>query len=220
MKVSIVVLTLNEIDGIRVVMHRIKKDWYDELVVIDGDSTDGTLEYLRSNDYKVFIQEKKGMGGAFTEAMKRVNGDIVVIFAPDGNSIPELIPDLVAKIKEGYDLAIASRYLDDAISYDDDVVTAFGNWMFTKLFNILFHSRYTDMLGMYRAFRKDIAKELEVDGSSNYWGTQILARATRYLMRVTEIPGDEPQRIGGKRKMRPLVNGVGELWTIFREFIR
>ena len=51
MKISLVVFALNEIDGMRVVMPQIKKEWVEELVVVDGHSTDGTLEYCRENGY-------------------------------------------------------------------------------------------------------------------------------------------------------------------------
>ena len=53
-------------------------------------------------------------------------------FSPDGNSIPELIPNLISKMKEDHDMVIVSRYLDDAKSDDDDIITRFGNWLFTK----------------------------------------------------------------------------------------
>jgi hypothetical protein len=61
-----------------------------------------------------------------------IEGDVVITFSPDGNSIAELIPELVNKMKEGYDMVIVSRYLNEAKSEDDDIITAFGNWLFTK----------------------------------------------------------------------------------------
>lgn len=218
MRISLVIFTLNEIDGMKAIMPRIKRGWYDELIIVDGGSTDGTIEYARECGYFIFVQKEKGAGGAFIEAIEKVTGDIVIVFSPDGNSIPEKIPDLIEKMKEGYDLVIASRYLKGAKSYDDDVITAFGNWMFTSLMNLLFRSKYTDVLVMFRAFKKEIVKSLGVDTKTPSWGSLMLIRATKRKLKVTEIPADEPPRIGGVRKMKPLINGSYELFMFLKEF--
>lgn len=218
MKVSLVIFTLNEIEGMKAIMPQIKKEWYDELIIVDGGSTDGTIEYAREQGYYIFVQEEKGAGAAFLEAMEKVTGEVAIIFSPDGNSVPERIPDLIEKIKEGYDLVICSRYRDGAKSYDDDLITAFGNWMFTRLVNMLFRSNITDALVMYRAFKKNIVEDLKINTKTTSYGTQLLIRASKKKLRIGEIPGDEPPRIGGVRKMRPLKNGFYELLMIFREF--
>jgi glycosyltransferase involved in cell wall biosynthesis len=217
-KVSLIIFSWDEINGMRVIMPQIKKQWYDELIVVDGGSTDGTIEYAKEHGYFIFVQKDKGAGAAFLEAMDKATGDIVITFSPDGNSIPEKIPELVEKMKEGYDMVIASRYYKGAKSYDDDVVTAFGNWMFTSLINLLFGSKITDSLVMYRAFKREMVKELKINTKTPSWGTQLLVRAIRKKKKIGEIPGDEPARIGGIRKMHPLKNGIIELARIGREF--
>ncbi len=218
MKVSLVFLTLNEIDGMKEILPHIKKEWYDQLIIVDGDSSDGTFEYAKENGYFIFKQKEKGAGAAFIEAMEKVTGDIVILFSPDGNSIPEKIPELVKKMEEGYDMVICSRYLDGAKSYDDDLITAFGNWMFTTLTNLVFGAKITDSLVMYRAYKRSVIDELKIDTKSTSWGGQLLFRAIKKKLKIAEIPGDEPARIGGVRKMSPLKNGLCELGMIAREF--
>jgi glycosyltransferase involved in cell wall biosynthesis len=220
MKVSIVVFTLNEIEGMRAIMPQISKDWYDELLVVDGGSTDGTLEYAREQGYRVHVQRTKGINAAFVEAMEEVRGDVAIMFSPDGNSVAEKIPPLVEKMKEGYDIVICSRYCEGAKSEDDYLVTAFGNWFFTWLINVLFRSRITDSLVIYRAFRTALVKELGVGRERHSWATQFLLRAIRARKRICEIGGDEPKRIGGKRKMVPLRDGALALIMIGKEFFR
>lgn len=219
MKISLIIFTWNEIDGMKAIMPRIKKEWYDQLIIVDGGSTDGTIEYANEKGYFIFTQKEKGAGAAFLEAMEKVTGDVVITFSPDGNSVPEKIPPLIKKIKEGHDIVIVSRYREGAKSYDDDAVTAFGNWMFTTLVNIFFQAKVTDCLVMYRAFRRDIVKELGITTKTVAWGTQLLARAAKKKYKIAEIPGDEPPRIGGVRKMSPLKNGVNELYMIIKEFL-
>src|SRR5208282_1748257 len=126
MKVSLLVMTLNEIEGLKAIMPRIKRDWIDQIIVVDGGSTDGSIEWAREQDYQVYIQQQPGFRHAYVEVWPYVEGDVVITFSPDGNSIPELIPELVAKMREGYDMVIVSRYLGGAKSEDDDLLTGFG----------------------------------------------------------------------------------------------
>ena len=152
--------------------------------------------------------------------MSKAKNDIVICFSPDGNSKPEAIEPLIKKFLEGHDIVIASRYLNGAKSEDDDLLSAPGNRTFTWLVNTLFHARLTDSLVMYRAYRKSLLKELDVNTSTVSWGSQILLRALRAGKSIAEIPADEPKRIGGERKMQPLRNTYYELAMLFSEYVR
>jgi len=219
MKTTLLIPTLNEIDGMRAVMPRIKREWVDEIVVVDGGSTDGTVAYARDNGYLVVEQKLKGLVNAYREAMPYVHGDIVVTFTPDGNSVPEKIPPLVEKMKEGYDMVIVSRYLDGAKSYDDDAVTALGNWMFTRMINVLFGAHYTDTLVGFRAWKKDLLTLADKDPELPSFEPFSAIKCAQLKLRASEIPGDEPKRIGGERKMQPLRNGWQVLMIIVRAFL-
>lgn len=229
MKTTLLVMTLNEIDGMKAIMPKVKKSWVDQIIIVDGGSTDGTIEWARANGYEVYIQKQKGFRHAYIEVWPQIIGNIVITFSPDGNSIPEVIPQLVDKMKEGYDMVIASRYLGPAKSEDDDLVTAFGNWLFTKTVNLLHGSHYTDIMVIYRAYRKAIARELDLDREDAYalyeklfstnisWEPLLSVRAAKAKLRVTEIPGDEPERIGGRRKLQVLRWGASYYFQIIRE---
>jgi glycosyltransferase involved in cell wall biosynthesis len=218
MKTTLFLPTLNEIEGMKAVMPRVKREWVDEILLVDGGSKDGTLEYAQKEGYRIIHQTKtKGITGAYQEGIPHISGDIVVSFSPDGNSIPELIPELIAKIREGYDMVIASRYYGGAKSEDDDPVTAFGNWMFTKMINIIFGGHYTDSLVMLRAWRKDILSSFTLDVPRAGFEPLLSIRCAKEKRKVLDIPGDEPKRIGGVRKMNPLKNGIDILKLIASE---
>lgn len=217
MKSTLIIPALNEIKGMKEIMPRIKRDWVDQIIIVDGGSTDGTIEYAKANGYFVLEQKTEGVYNAYKEALEVAIGNIIVTFTPDGNSLPELIPKLVKKISEGYDMVIVSRYLDGARSYDDDPITAFGNWMFTKIINILFGGHYTDTLVGFRAWREDLFKLTNVYAKTAGFEPLSAVKCAKLKLKVTEIPGDEPRRIGGTRKMKPLVNGFYILLLIIKE---
>jgi NDP-4-keto-2,6-dideoxyhexose 3-C-methyltransferase len=211
--------TLDEIEAVRVIVPQLRREWVDEILVIDGGSTDGTVEYMRTAGLEVRAQTVRGYGEGLLEAIHLAKGDIVIEFNPDGNSIPDDIPRIIAKVNEGYDLVIGSRYRDGAKSDDDDWVTAAGNWMFTRIVNLLFGTRYTDVLVGFRAYRRQAALRLGLDAPGLSWPCQSSTRFARAGLRVTEIPAHEPARIGGKRKMMPLRTGWQITKLILRDFI-
>jgi len=229
MKITLLVPTLNEIDGMKSVMPKIKREWVDQILIIDGQSTDGTIEYAKEQGYEVVVQKKKGMRNAYMEALAHVTGDAILTFSPDGNSIPELIPDCIKKFKEGYDMVIVSRYAKGAKSYDDDAITAFGNWLFTTLISLLHGAHYTDAMVIYRIYHTRLIKELDLDkdksfeteekifGTNISWEPLLSIRAAKRKLKVADIPGDEPARDGGERKLQVLRWGAAYMFEVFRE---
>lgn len=220
MKSTLILPTLNELEALRVVLPEIRGSGVDELIFVDGGSTDGTIELLRQNDCRVHHQVRRGYGNAMQEGVELASGEIIIEFPADGSSLPSKIPEILQRMHEGWDLVIASRYLGSATSSDDDRMTALGNWMFTRLVNFLFRTRYTDVLVGYRAYRKSRMMELNMDATGLSWPCQSSIRFATAGLRVTEIPADEPARIGGQRKMSPLGTGWEVLRLIFREFWR
>ena len=221
MKVSLLVYTLNEVDGMRQIMPRIDKSWCDEIIVIDGGSTDGTVEYCREHGYPVYRQSYPRWAGAYMEAYKRATGDILIDFSPDGNSVPELIPEIISKFENGFDIVYASRYAGDALSEDDSILTRIGNRIFTHLINLLFGGRISDSLVVYRAYTREfLARAGLLHGVLPQCVTALISiRCNKIKARRADIPGDEPARIGGVAKMNPLLDGLRIIGVILRELI-
>lgn len=219
MKTTLLVPTLNEIEAVQKIMPQIDRSWVDEILCVDGGSTDGTVEYFQKNGFKVYVQDGKGFGDAMRLGLKHSTGDIIVEFLPDGNSLPEAIPQLIQKVREGNDLVVASRYCDGARSDDDDFLTAIGNKMFTAIVNLLFWQKFTDVLVGYRAYRKQAALTLNLDTPGLSWPAQTSIRFARRGFKCAEIGVTEPPRIGGVRKMRPFKTGWEITKLILRDFL-
>ncbi len=229
MTTTLLIPTLNEISGMKEIMAKIKKEWVDQIIILDGGSTDGTIEYAKEHGYSVYVQKQIGFRNAYTEVWPMIKGDVVITFSPDGNSIPEIIPLLVDKMKEGYDMVIASRYLGEARSEDDDALTGFGNWMFTRMVNLLYGARYTDAMVIYRAYKTKIIYDLGLDKDDGFifaeklfnthvsWEPLLSVRAVKRRLKITEIPASEPPRIGGVRKLKVFKWGAVFLFQFIRE---
>ena len=152
--------------------------------------------------------------------------------SPDGNCDPEKIPKLIKEIKnKKSDIVIGSRYLGGKKSDDDDLVTAFGNWLFTKTVNLLFNGNLTDIMVIYRVFKKSIITELQLNSKEPYqlveklfftdisWEPLMTVRALKQKKKVTEVYAGEPPRIGGDRKLQIIRWGAAYYLQFLREYI-
>ena len=217
---TLLVMTLNEVEGMKQIMPKVDASLFNQIIVVDGGSEDGTVEWAKENGYQVYVQKQSGFRHAYNEVLPLVESDVVVTFSPDGNSIPELLPDLVAEMENDQDMVIVSRYLGAAKSEDDDAVTGFGNWLFTRTINFLHKANYTDAMVIYRAYKKSIIHDLRLTDDSAYryverlyntkisWEPLLSVRAAKKKLKIKEIPGDEPPRIGGERKLKILKWGA------------
>lgn len=225
--VSLVILTLNEIDGLRHVFPKLPLHAVDEVLAVDGGSTDGTLEFFRAHGVRALRQARRGRGEAFRLAVREARYDDLVFFSPDGNEDPDDIPRLAAGLAAGHDMVIASRFLPGARSEDD------GKWMFTNrrwgnvsftwLANRLWRGPrpITDTINGYRAITRAAFARLAPDAEGYAIEFQISIRALRLGLRVLEIPTREGNRVGkGVSKLNAFPVGVQFLRLILRERMR
>jgi glycosyltransferase involved in cell wall biosynthesis len=218
-KTSLVILTWNEIEAVRALADRIPYAAVDETLVIDGGSTDGTIEFFRQRGIPVFVQEKRGHGEAYKEGLRKASGDIVVFFSGDGNEEPSDIPRMVEKMREGYDLVIATRFSRRSRSFDATPVRRFGNLFFVGLVNLRFGSRLTDVFNAFRALRREAMLRMDLQESFFQSELEMVMKSLRMGMRAAEVPTDEMERIGGEAKLRTVRDGWANLKCYFKYFL-
>ena len=219
MYATIFVLTLDEIDGVSAIMPKVKKEWADQIVLVDGGSTDGTIEKAKELGFEVIHQKNKGEGNACRVGTDATESDFVMFFSPDGNDVPTDIPKLIQKTKEGFDVVHISRFGKESISEDANWLERFGNNMFTFLVNSFFGGTYTDALNGFRIIKRKLWDELKTDAQFLNIEQQTCIRLAKRKIPIYEIEGMEPKRIGGERKMRPLTTGAQLSYQIIKEFI-
>ena len=219
---SMVIPTLNEVEGIRALLPQIQGVSAQELIVVDGGSTDGTVEILQKAGIKVTSQNSKGRGSAIRQGVVAAKHDSIVIFSPDGNENPEDVEMLLDLLDGGADLAIASRFLPESRNEEDDSLLplrALANRLFTWIANVLWNrdTYVTDTINGYRAFRRKIFEQLGIDAPGFVIEYQMTIRAMKLGLKIREIPTREGNRIGGKSKSSSVPTGVRFLKSLVRE---
>ncbi len=221
MKVSVIFPTRNEEGCIGRVLREVPREVVDEIIVIDGRSTDHTEEEakveLRPTD-KFVIQKGKGYGGAFREAFDIATGDVIIMMDADGSHDPKDIPAIVDKVERGYEYVMASRYAPGGRSDDDTFIRWFGNRFFTWLTNVVHSTRVTDSLYTYTAITRDGLNKLNLRTDGFEFCTEILVKAHRAGLKFAEVPAIERARFAGKSKVNAFWHGLKILRMILRRY--
>src|SRR5438105_1146331 len=96
-RIALLLPTLNEAAGFRAIFPRIDRSLFDDIVVVDGRSTDGTVDYALAQGLRVMTQLRKGLGPGVFDAVHAIEAECVIEFSMDGNCLPERLPELVQK---------------------------------------------------------------------------------------------------------------------------
>ncbi|MFH2061853.1 MAG: glycosyltransferase family 2 protein [Candidatus Beckwithbacteria bacterium] len=221
-KTTLVILTRNEITGMKALISKIPLNKVDETFVVDYNSTDGTKEFVKKNKIKLINQIKPGRGEAFRLAIEKSQGDHLVFFSPDGNEDPQDIPKLLKLLAQGFDLAIASRFLPDSRNEEEDQLLKFRAWAnqgFTLLANLIWRGKVSDTINGYRAITKKAFNRLNLDGPGYVIEYQMSIRALKLGLKIAEIPTHEGDRIGGESGSKAIPTGLLFLRFLLREVI-
>ena len=200
LKKTLVLYTMNEIEGIKSIFDRIPISLFDEFFVMDNHSDDGTVEFLEKNGIKVIQQKKPGRTNALIEAVEYAIGDIIINLSSDGNEKPEDIPKILEKFNEGYEMVTASRFLPDSrVDLGDDKlrIRVFGNKLCTFLVNICWGANVTDTTNGLRGITKYCYKKTKLNTFGYTENFQLNIRCAKLKIRIAEVPTEELPRIGG-----------------------
>ena len=203
-----------------------------EIIVVDGNSVDGTAEAARRAlpTAKVINQTRSGKGNALACGFAAATGDIIVMFDADGSADPAEVPAFVAALVAGADFAKGSRFASGGGSDDITALRKAGNAGLNLVANTLFGTGHTDLCYGYNAFWADIRPTLDLPPldalapeRGMLWGdgfeieTLLNCRVAVAGLAVTEVPSMERQRIFGSTNLRTFADGARVLRTLVVE---
>jgi glycosyltransferase involved in cell wall biosynthesis len=224
-RVSVVVPTYNEARNLPHVFALLPDDLH-EVIVVDGRSSDGTVEVARAlrPGVKVVLQTRKGKGNALACGFEAVTGDIVVMLDADGSADPREIPDFVAALVAGADFAKGTRFAEGGGSSDITRIRRIGNWFLNAIVNVLFGTRYSDLCYGYNAFWTHCLTVLDLEtgetADAMRWGdgfeieTVINTRIARAGLDIREVASFEHPRVHGVSNLNAVTDGLRVLKAI------
>lgn len=216
--VSVIVPTLNEARNLPHVLPRIP-EWVHEVLLVDGGSSDDTVEVARSllPGIVVLGQDRPGKGAALQAGFRAATGDIIVTLDGDGSTDPAELPAFVGCLLAGADFVKGSRFAQGGGTADMTTVRRLGNWTLRSVVRAAFGGRYSDLCYGYNAFWRRILPLLDGEADGFEIETLLNVRALAAGMRVVEVPSYERKRVHGLSNLHTLQDGYRVLRTITRE---
>lgn len=220
---ALVLLTLNEVQGLNTLWDQIPVAQFRECFAVDGGSTDGTVEFLTERGIPVVTQPIRGRGVAFRVAAEASSAERMIFFSPDGNEDPADIVRLDDRLIDGARIAIARRFGPGARNEEDGEIIklrARVNDTLSRICNGLFRTdqpRVYDTINGFRALRRADLLDLQTTVKRFPIEYQITIRSLSRGWRIDEVPTTEGARIGGVRKASSWPVGVDHLRVLASE---
>jgi glycosyltransferase involved in cell wall biosynthesis len=217
-RVSVVIPTLNEEKNLPHVFARLPAGLH-EVIVVDGRSTDNTVEVARRlrPDARIVMQPGQGKGNALAAGFAACTGDIVVTMDADGSTDPAEIPRFVAALCHGADFVKGSRFAQGGGSSDITLIRRLGNRALNALVNALYHTSYTDLCYGFNAFWARCLPYMRVDCDGFEVETLVNVRIAKAGLTIHEVPSRERDRMYGRSHLNAVRDGTRVLRTIALE---
>jgi glycosyltransferase involved in cell wall biosynthesis len=217
-RVSVVIPALNEQRNIGWVLGRLPSI-VDEVVLVDGHSSDGTVGAARAArpDVVVISQHARGKGAALRTGFAATTGDLIVMIDADGSMDPAELHRFVTPLLNGYQLVKGSRFLTGGGSVDLTPVRRLGNQALVRMTNAMFLIRFTDLCYGYCSFRRDVLPALGLTAHGFEIETELLVHALKANLRIAEVPSMEYERRSGVSNLHTFRDGQRVLRTLVRE---
>jgi len=222
-KIAVIIPTLNEEGGIGLVLDHVRKamqHYNHHILVVDGHSTDDTLNIAKKKGASTLFQPGMGYGDAlragFNHACQCMGADIIVMADADGTYDPYDVPALVNPILTNEsDVVIGNRF-DRMDGGAMPFINRVGNRVLSLIARILLGIHVSDTQCGLRSMRADLVRKVNIESDGMPFATEMLAKFKKAGARISESPVSYHAR-HGESKMRPFVDGFAILRRILAE---
>jgi dolichol-phosphate mannosyltransferase len=217
-EISVVIPAKNEADGIKSIINAAAQ-YCNEIIVVDGNSTDRTAEIAGQAGAILANDGGKGKGAAYKQGIKKAKGDIIVFMDADGSHCADDIPKLVKPIQENQaDLVIGSRHRGGSDEWEGNINTYIrhvGSGILTLGINYRWRINLTDCLNGFRAARRDAVLKVKLRANGFDVEQHMIAQFLKRGYRVTEVGTHEYCRAWGKSKLPTYKKAYLFFWRLF-----
>jgi Glycosyl transferase family 2 len=183
-----------------------------EVVVVDNGSTDRSAEVAAAHGARVVTEPRRGYGSAYLTGLEAARGKYLVMGDADETYPLQELGPFVDRLEAGDDLVMGSRFKGtihgDAMPFLNRFV---GNPILTGMLNLLFGVKVSDAHCGMRAIRRDAATALDLHSTGMEFASEMVFKAYRRGLTVSEIPIDYYPRVGESK-----LNRFGDAWRHVR----
>jgi glycosyltransferase involved in cell wall biosynthesis len=216
--VSVVLPTLNEAGTILEAVNSIHQNisYPHEIIVVDSNSTDGTIEIVEKTGFcRLIIEPRRGYGVALKTGIRNAKGNIIIMVDADGTyEFKHINPLIDHLIKKDADMVLATRM------YDPKKAMGFFNFLGNKIITFCFDFCYSQFLSDsqsgFRAFSREKFESVKTKETDMAFATEMLIRFAQEGYVMLEIPSTYKHRCYGKTKLKPFKSGIQIFSTIFK----
>ena len=220
-KITALICTLNEEENLPHVLPKIP-EWVGEVLLVDGHSTDNTVEIAKKlrPDIRILYQSGRGKGDALRCGIKNASGDIIVTLDADGSTDPDEMSKFIKPLVNGYDFVKGSRFIKGSAK-NKPPHRVLGNLIIVLTFDLLFLRAYTDLCSGYNAFWKKAMERVNLYSPDGFENEPLIStRVTKAGLKVIEVGHFDQGRVKGEVKELSWRQGFKAIKAILRERFR
>ena len=207
-ELTLLIPAKQESESLPIFLEELKKFDFKILIVLDENDID-TINVINQRDnLEILYQKNSGYGSALIEGINHITTKYFCIINADGSMDPNELNNMLKTIKENNDLVFGSRYLQNAGSEDDDLITVVGNYIFSFLGKIFFNLKINDILYTYTLGHTELIKNLNLKFKDFKICVELPIKAHRANLKYEAVPSFERKRIAGKKKVKPFLDGL------------
>ena len=209
-----------EKESLHIVLDELKKYQLKIIVILEKEDLE-TINSISEKDCEILYQNGSGYGDALIYGIQNVRTKFFCIFNADGSFNPRELEAMYNKVKnENFDFVFGSRYMKNASSEDDTIITFIGNKIFSLLGKIFFSLKISDILYTFVLGNSEKARSLKLKEKSFSFCIELPIVANKFNHKLISLPSNERSRIGGKKKVNAFKDGFKILISMIKIYFK